>query len=184
VPGYRHFIKTLLFSILVTIGTSLNAQDFKKLDKSPLDIAAYPSNYRESNKELKIIYSRPQLKGRSLSKLAPNGEIWRTGANEAPELILYKAFNLNGTNLKAGSYALLTIPGEKEWTVILHSDLNTWGSYFYKKENDVVRISVPVTASSDSLETFSIAFEDNGNNIIMHMGWDMTRVAIPFKKIE
>jgi hypothetical protein len=55
-------IKILVFSILVTIGTSLSAQDFKKLDKSPLDIAAYPSNYRESNKELKIIYSRPQLK--------------------------------------------------------------------------------------------------------------------------
>jgi len=92
-------IKTLAFLILVTIGTSLSAQDFKKLDKSPMDIATYPSNYRESNKELKIIYSRPQLKGRTLSKLAPNGEIWRTGANEAPELTLYKDFYFNGINL-------------------------------------------------------------------------------------
>ena len=178
------FIKTLLFSILVTIGTSLSAQDFKKLDKSPLDIAAYPSNYRESNKELKIIYSRPQLKGRTLSKLAPNGEIWRTGANEAPELILYKDFYFNGINLKAGSYALLTIPGEKEWTIILHSELNAWGSYFYNKENDIARISVPVKTTSDSLEAFSIAFEEDDKNIIMHMGWDSIRVAVPFKKVQ
>ena len=181
----KNLRSTIFFCAFALMTSQLTfSQEFKKLDKSPMDVAAFPTSYKISDKIVKVTYSRPQLKGRALTKLAPTGEVWRTGANEAPELILYKSFNLNGTDLKAGSYALLTIPGEKEWTIILHSDLNTWGSYFYKKENDVVRISVPVTASSDSLEAFSIAFEDNGNNIIMHMGWDMARVAIPFKKIE
>ena len=175
-------ISTLLFALLMAIGSSVNAQEFRKLDKSPMDIAAFPTSYKEANKQMKVIYSRPQLKGRELSKLAPNGEVWRTGANEAPELVLYKDFNLNGTKIKAGSYSLLTIPGEKEWTIILNSDLNTWGSYYYNNKNDVARITVPTTYVSDSLEAFSIVLDSEDGNIIMHIGWDTLRVAVPFTK--
>ena len=175
-------ISTLLFALLMAIGSSVNAQEFRKLDKSPMDTAAFPTSYKEANKQMKVIYSRPQLKGRELSKLAPNGEVWRTGANEAPELVLYKDFNLNGTKIKAGSYSLLTIPGEKEWTIILNSDLNTWGSYYYNEKNDVARISVPTTYASDSLEAFSIVLDGEDGNIIMHIGWDTLRVSVPFTK--
>ena len=175
-------ISTLLFALLMAIGSSVNAQEFRKLDKSPMDIAAFPTSYKEANKQMKVIYSRPQLKGRELSKLAPNGEVWRTGANEAPELVLYKDFNLNGTKIKAGSYSLLTIPGEKEWTIILNSDLNIWGSYYYNEKNDVARISVPTTYASDSLEAFSIVLDGEDGNIIMHIGWDTLRVSVPFTK--
>jgi len=175
-------ITIFLFTLLMAIGSSVNAQEFSKLDKSPMDIAAFPTSYKDANKQMKVIYSRPQLKDRKLSKLAPNGEVWRTGANEAPELVLYKDFNLNGTKIKAGSYALLTIPGEKEWTIILNSDLNAWGSYYYNKENDVARITVPTTYASDSLEAFSIVLDGEDGNITMHMGWDTVRVAVPFTK--
>ena len=175
-------ISTLLMALLMAIGSSVNAQEFRKLDKSPLDAAAFPTSYKEANKQMKVIYSRPQLKGRELSKLAPNGEVWRTGANEAPELVLYKDFNLNGTKIKAGSYSLLTIPGEKEWTIILNSDLNTWGSYYYNDKNDVARITVPTTYVSDSLEAFSIVLDGEDSNVIMHIGWDTLRVSVPFTK--
>ena len=175
-------ISTLLFALLMAIGSSVNAQEFRKLDKSPMDAAAFPTSYKEANKQMKVIYSRPQLKGRELSKLAPNGEVWRTGANEAPELVLYKDFNLNGTKIKAGSYSLLTIPGEKEWTIILNSDLNIWGSYYYNEKNDVARISVPTTYASDSLEAFSIVLDGEDGNIIMHIGWDTLRVSVTFTK--
>tara|TARA_B100000795_G_C22675208_1_gene389485 strand:+ start:153 stop:737 length:585 start_codon:yes stop_codon:yes gene_type:complete len=175
-------ITIFLFALLMAIGSSVNAQEFSKLDKSPMDIAAFPTSYKDANKQMKVIYSRPQLKDRKLSKLAPNGEVWRTGANEAPELVLYKDFNLNGTKIKAGSYSLLTIPGEKEWTIILNSDLNTWGSYCYNNKNDVARITVPTTYVSDSLEAFSIVLDGKDGNIIMHIGWDTLRVSVPFTK--
>ena len=175
-------ITIFLFALLMAIGSSVNAQEFSKLDKSPMDIAAFPTSYKDANKQMKVIYSRPQLKDRKLSKLAPNGEVWRTGANEAPELVLYKDFNLNGTKIKAGSYSLFTIPGEKEWTIILNSDLNTWGSYYYNNKNDVARITVPTTYVSDSLEAFSIVLDGKDGNIIMHIGWDNLRVSVPFTK--
>ena len=169
------FLFTLLFS------TQATAQKFSDLDVSPLDIASYPSNYKDSNKKIKIIYSRPQLKGRSLDQLAPNGKIWRTGANEAAELILYADFYLGKTLLKAGTYTLATIPGENEWTIIVNSDLNTWGAYFYNEANDVARISVPVTRSNSSIEAFSIAFAKSDGSVDMYMAWDTLQVKIPFK---
>jgi len=173
---------TIAFAFLMVLSLNVNAQEFSELDKSPLDIAAYPTSYKDANKQMKVIYSRPQLKGRELSKLAPNGEVWRTGANEAAELVLYKDFKLGDTTLKAGNYSFFTIPGDKEWTIIINSDLNTWGSYFYQEKNDVVRVKVPVTAGKESLEAFSITMAGTDNGVTMHLGWDMVRVAVPFMK--
>ena len=48
-----------------------------------MDAASYPSSYKISDKVVKVVYGRPQLKGRDLAKLAPNDKVWRTGANEA-----------------------------------------------------------------------------------------------------
>jgi len=173
------FSTFILFSLLFT--TNSSAQKFSDLDVSPLDISSYPTSFRDSNKQIKIIYSRPQLKERSLDKLAPNGTIWRTGANEATELVLYQDFNIGDTQVNAGTYTLSTIPGEKEWTIIINSDLNTWGAYFYNEANDVVRISVPATMGDTSIEAFSIAFTEAENGVDMHLAWDTVRVVVPFK---
>ncbi len=175
-------ITTFVFAFLMVLSSNVTAQKFKELDKSPMDIAAYPTSYKDANKQMKIIYSRPQLKDRKLSKLAPNGKVWRTGANEAAELVLYTDFKLGDTTLKAGSYSFYTIPGEKEWTIIINSDLNTWGSYSYKEENDVARLTVPATIVVESIEPFSIAIEGVDNGVIMHLGWDTVRVEVPFTK--
>lgn len=157
----------------------VNAQEFK-VDKSPMDQTAFPTSYREANKDIKVTYSRPQLKGRSLDKLAPNGEVWRTGANEAVEVTLYKDMNLGSTPVKAGTYTLYTIPGEKEWTVILSSDLNVWGSYFYKQENDVARINVPLETGQESLEYFGMEFTEVDKGAHLHIGWGTMRIQVPF----
>jgi hypothetical protein len=158
------------------------AQKFSDLDKSPMDAAAFPSDYRDANKLIKIVYSRPQLKGRDLSSLAPNGKVWRTGANEAAELSLYTDMKWGSTNIPAGTYTFYVIPGEKEWTAIISKDLNVWGSYFYKEENDVARISVPVKMADEDLEAFSIAFDQADGGVDMHLGWGKTRVVVPFRK--
>ena len=178
----RTLITSIAFVFTLLLCTNLQAQKFSSLDKSPMDVAAFPSDYKDSNKLIKIAYSRPQLKERSLSKLAPNGAVWRTGANEAAELTLYADMKLGSTMVKAGTYTVATIPGEKEWTIIINSDLNTWGSYFYKEANDVARITVPVTMADESLEAFSIAFTEGKSGIDMHLGWDKVRVKVPFSK--
>lgn len=170
------FLLTLFASTLI-FSTEATAQKFSGLDKSPADIAAYPSSYRVSDKAVRVIYSRPQLKGRSLSDLAPAGKVWRTGANEATEITFYKDATLGGKAVKAGTYALFTIPGEDEWTVILNSNLNQWGAYSYDSAADVARVSAKTSTDSESLEAFSISFDDSGSKMVM--GWGTTRVSLP-----
>jgi len=160
------------------------AQKFSGLDKSPMDIAAYPNDYKEANKTVRVIYSRPQLKGRSLSELAPAGKVWRTGANEAPEIQFYNAVDFGGKTIQAGTYSLFTIPGENEWTVVLNKNLNQWGSYSYDEGADVARVTVPSSSDGASLEEFSIAFKEVDGGVHMVMGWDKTRVAVPITMAE
>ncbi|RED47582.1 DUF2911 domain-containing protein [Seonamhaeicola aphaedonensis] len=172
----------LALTFIMLCSTNLSAQKFRGLDKSPMDAAAFPASYKEANKAIRIIYSRPQLKDRDLSSLAPNGKVWRTGANEAPELTLYKDMHLGNTLIKAGTYTFYVIPGDKEWTAIISKDINVWGAYSYNEANDVARLSVPVVSDEESLEAFSIVFDEKNNVINMHLGWGTTRVTVPFTK--
>jgi len=167
--------------VAFTFTSNVIAQEFSGLDKSPMDMAAFPTDYKVSDKAVRIIYSRPQLKGRSMVELAKPGEVWRTGANEAPEITFYKDVNFGGKDIKAGTYSLFTIPGAQEWTVILNSNMNQWGSYFYDESADVARVTVPNGSDGSSLEEFSIAFKEVDGGVHMVMGWDKTRVAVPIK---
>lgn len=173
-------ITTIAFGITMLVSSNVTAQKFPDLDKSPMDVAAYPNDYKVSAKLVKIAYSRPQLKGRPVSELAPNGKVWRTGANEAAEITFYKDMKLGTNKIKAGTYTLYTIPEKDTYTVILSKDLNVWGSYYYKQENDVARLSVPVTEAADSLEAFSMVFTKSDTGVVLNLGWDKVRVAIPF----
>ncbi|MGB5819805.1 MAG: DUF2911 domain-containing protein [Saonia sp.] len=170
-------LATLVFALVLS--NEVKAQEFSGLDKSPLDIAAYPSSYKVSEKAFKVTYSRPQLKGRSLSELAPAGKVWRTGANEAAEVTFYNDVTFGGKAVKAGTYSLFTIPGDTEWTVILNNKLNQWGAYSYDESADAVRVSAGVSSDSNSLEAFSIANKEVDGGVHMIMGWGTTRVAVP-----
>lgn len=155
------------------------AQKFPGLDKSPMDGASFPSSYKVSDKVVRINYGRPQLKGRAVSDLAPAGKVWRTGANEAPEITFYKDVKLGGGNISAGTYALFTIPGETEWTVILNSNLNQWGAYTYDEAADIARIKVTAKTDTKSIDAFSIVFEEADGGAHMIMAWGTTRIAVP-----
>jgi len=165
-----------VFALTIGYSNQAIAQNFKGLDKSPMDIASFPSNYRVSEKVIKILYSRPQLKGRSLEKLAPLGKKWRTGANEATEVTFYKDVVFGGTAVKAGTYTMYAIPGKTTWTVALSSQLNVWGVYFHKDENDVAKVTIPVKQTEENLDVFSIAIDED---MTINLGWGTTLISIP-----
>ncbi|TXD53175.1 MULTISPECIES: DUF2911 domain-containing protein [unclassified Polaribacter] len=178
-------IKTIfsiaIFTIALISSTNTFAQKFPKVDVSPMDASSYPVNWRNSDKLVKVVYSRPQLKGRTLDKLAPNDKVWRTGANEAAEITFYKDVTFGDRDVKAGTYTLFTIPTDTEWTIILSTQKNVWGSYFYDKTEDVVRVFGKVSKSKDVIESFSVVFEGEENAATMHLGWGNTVVSVPVK---
>ena len=157
----KNSIFTFAFFLITLISSlQLTAQNFKDLDKSPMDVAAFPSSYKISDKTVKVIYSRPQLNGRDLVKLASPEMVWRTGANEAAEITFYKDVIFGGKALKAGTYSLFTIPSfDGDWTVIINSARNVWGSYYYKQDQDVIRVSGKTSTTEENIEAFSMMFD-------------------------
>lgn len=175
----RKLMTLTTMALALVFANEINAQEFSGLDKSPADIASYPASGQVSDKKVKVIYSRPQLKGRSLADLTPAGEVWRTGANECTEITFYQDVKVGDQALKAGTYSLFTIPGDATWTIILNKNLNQWGAYSYEKAADVARIQAKASKASKSLEAFSIAFDEADNGVQMVLGWGTTRVAVP-----
>ena len=133
-----------------------------------------------------IEYNRPSKKGRDIfGGLVPYGEIWRTGANASTKVEFSEDVEVLGHPLKAGKYALYTIPGESTWTIIFHKNLSHWGvgGDNYKKEEDALRVTVkPVTMPEGvSIETFMMTVDlitPNGAEI--EILWDNVYVGIPF----
>ena len=168
-----------IFAITLVSSQQLTSQEFKSLDKSPMDVAAFPASYKNSDKIVKVTYSRPQLNGRDLAKLAPPEKIWRTGANEATEITFYKDVVFGGEALKAGTYSLFTIPSlNGDWTVIINSARNIWGSYYYNQDKDVIRVSGKTSKVEENIEAFSIIFD---KDMTLKMGWGKTVVSVSIK---
>ncbi len=126
-------------------------------------------------------YSRPNKKGRTVfGGLVPYDEVWRTGANSATTITFTDDVTIADNNVVAGKYALFTIPGKTEWTVILNKTAAQWGAYAYKKENDVLRFTVKATQLPFTSETFTMQFEDvKPGDMVLHLLWDKTLVTIP-----
>lgn len=130
-----------------------------------------------------VVYGQPSKKGRVIfgaegsQALEKYGKVWRTGANQATVITFKKDGMFGGKAVKAGEYGLFTIPGEKEWVVILNSDAKQWGAYSYKADKDVLRVTVPNVASKEAVEKLTFEVKDNA----LHFMWDMSGFAVPLK---
>ena len=179
--------KYFLVIACVVLGTiAVQAQKMVKLDKSPMDRSYCPTgsahDRKEGNKQVAAVtYSRPAKNGREVfGKLIPFGEVWRTGANESTEIKFYQDVTIGGKKIAAGTYSLFSIPGEKEWTLILSSDVDVWGAYSYNEKNDVVRVTVPVKKAESVFENLTIEFvREADSNPILQVVWDNVLVEMP-----
>lgn len=125
-----------------------------------------------------IVYSRPSARGRTM--LGGNekyGKVWRTGADEATTIEFDKAVKIEGQELAAGKYALFTIPGENEWTVIFNKTHNQWGAYNYDESKDALRVKVKPSKTKEFVETLTITPEKDKVSI----KWENTAVEFKVK---
>lgn len=129
---------------------------------------------------MQLIYSRPGMKGRKIfGDLVPFGKVWRTGANAATRIKFNDDVTIGGQLLKAGEYALYTIPGENEWTVIINKGSANWGTD-YKQEDDIVRVKAKPIKLNDPVETFTMQFENiKPASADLKLMWEKTAVAVP-----
>src|SRR5688572_16835362 len=131
-PSIMQSLPNRLFRILI-LGALIAAPVLAQDQTGPRINVPAPSpastvKQRVGFTDVEIAYARPSMKGRTIfGGLLPFGELWRTGANTATKITFSTPFKIGGTELPAGSYALYSIPGAKEWTVILNKATGEWG---------------------------------------------------------
>jgi len=147
----------LILAAVVSTTTSCAQQEDKS--KRPSPPATFTS---KADPKITIDYSQPAVKGRTIGKdIAPYGEVWRTGANEATTFEVNRDVKVEGQTLKAGKYGLFTIPGENQWTIIFNKVPNQWGAFKYDAKQDALRVNVKPTKAPSFTERMTFAEKDN-----------------------
>lgn len=128
--------------------------------------ASPPANVTQqipSGATIKIEYSQPSIKGRTIGKdIEPmEGKVWRTGANEATTFETNKDVTINGEKLPAGKYSLFTIFEGDEATIIFNKTWKQWGAFKYKMDDDALRVKTNVEEANTPSEkmTFTVSSE-------------------------
>jgi hypothetical protein len=152
--------------------------------QSPLDSLTFTV----AKQTVKVCYGRPSARGRTMigGKGVPYGKLWRTGANEPTVIFTPLALEIAGIKVPPGKYSLYSVPGEKEWEIIVNRSTSQWGhENEYTKEvqaQEVGRGKVPAERLSAPVETFTIGPDPaSGETQRLVLTWEKSRVAIPIK---
>jgi len=128
--------------------------------------------------KIEINYSSPGVKGRQIwGSLIPYDSIWRTGANQATNISFSTDVIINGTTVKKGKYALFTIPGRNNWTIILNTDADQFGAFNYKKSLDVARFTA-TTQMGDMKERMAFMIDPTSDSsATVTLCWEKLKVS-------
>lgn len=178
-------MKQLLTFLLVSLSAASYSQEkISFLTPPPSPEASFTQQLVKG--EITVIYSRPLARGRKIfGGLVPYDSIWRTGASGATTLHLTEEIMIGDKPLKEGKYALFTIPGVNEWTIIINTDTSLHGAFGYTSSKDVHRIKITAEKNDHFAEAFSISFTDltNRGSGFLTLAWENTVVKIPVRSL-
>lgn len=169
----------VLFTFAFTLMFSVNAQ-LETPQPSPFSKVEQKVGLTDVTLE----YSRPSMRGRTIfGDLVPYGKLWRAGANKNSIITFSTDAVINGTALKAGSYAIFVTPHERSWEIAFYSNTENWGA---PKELDrskiAANIKVETMKAPMKVETFTMTF-DNLTNSSAELAflWEDTMASVKFE---
>ena len=170
-------MKKVVVLLFALISTGVMAQGVKTPAPSPTQ--TIKQDFALSS--IEITYSRPAAKGRKIfGDLVPFGKIWRTGANAATKVTFGEDVKVGGVPVKAGSYAIYSVPNAKEWEIIINKGANNSGLTGYKTEDDVARFKVETGELPMMIENFTIILGNlTASSAAIQILWEHTAVEIP-----
>jgi hypothetical protein len=168
----------LVLLLAVVFNNEIAAQNAKASKKITQDISYYRAS-EVTPRLVEVVYGKPQKNRKKIfGKSVAYDKVWITGADKITKVKFYQDVLFGNVKVSAGTYALLTIPGEKEWKIILSDnlDINDVSQYF--PVFDVARITIP-SNKAKKIKKFSIGFKEKKDIVQMVLGWGSTRVEIP-----
>jgi hypothetical protein len=170
-------------AVVVVVGAGLAFLSNRNRTLSPPGKAEFSQN----DFSVSVNYSRPSVRGRVIfgtkeqGALQPYGEYWRLGANESTEITFNKGVLFNNQPLKAGTYRVYAYPGAEEFEIVVNTQLGRWGAFKPDKTLDIMRTKIPVAATENLVEqyTISIVSAEGGADVIFE--WANTKLVLPLR---
>jgi len=173
---HRGMRKTLILMLcLLFFAAAAIAEEAKKPLSPPAKAEA-----TIAGKKITIDYSAPSKRERVImGGLVPYDQVWRTGANAATTLTTESSLMIGSIHVPAGTYTLYTIPGEKDWTLIVNKQTGQWGTD-YDQAQDLGRTKMTVNAVKNPVETFVIGIKPvSEKNGLLTLTWENTEATVP-----
>ena len=131
-----------------------------------------------------INYHSPGVRKRIIwGGLVPYGEVWVTGAHSATTIAFEKKLSIGGKVIVAGKYAFFTIPGKKEWIVIINKQWDQHLATEYDEKEDVVRIKVKPAKNAHTERLQYVITDVKGNKGIISVAWEKLKISFDYKII-
>jgi hypothetical protein len=173
-------MKKLFLSVMaIAMSFALNAQI-----QTPAPSPAAKIEQTVGLTEVAIEYSRPAMRGRVIfGDLVPYGKVWRTGANMRTKVTFSDDVTVGGATLKAGSYAILTIPQADKWEVIFYTEYQAGGAPATLDDSKVAaRVMADVIPMPMNIDSFTISIDDlTSSSAVIGMLWEKAYVGVEFK---
>jgi DUF2911 family protein len=175
----RGLVGMTAVTMIVVAGIGLGAQKTTPVHPGKGGSPHVRSEWTVDGAKITIEYGRPSLKGRSEAELMPPGKEWRTGADEATTLTTDKMLMIGSLMIPAGTYTLYTVPGDKEWQLVVSKKTGQWGIP-YPAGEDFGRTPMTVSKNAKPVEQLTISVEDTaaGGNLIV--SWGTTKATAKF----
>ena len=110
------------------------------------------------------------------SRAAP----WRAGSNENTTIEFSTDVKIEGQPLAAGKYGFFIAYDPNECTLIFSKNSTSWGAFFYKPDEDVLRVKVKPVPADKSVEWLKYEFTDETpSSATVALQWE--KLVIPFK---
>lgn len=171
------FLASASLFVIALAAIMLHAQADKSKRPSP------PASTKcdlPGGKSITVDYSSPRVKGRKIfgSDIAPYGQVWRTGANEATTFVTTADLMVGGKHVPAGSYTLFTVPDKDKWVLIVSKKTGEWGIPYPGADSDLLRVDMTAAATSALVENFTIAFDKSAKGCALRIEWENTRATV------
>jgi hypothetical protein len=172
-------IGTMAVAMVVAAGIGVAAQKTTPVHPGKGGSPHVRSEWTVDGAKITIEYGRPSLKGRSEAEMMPPGKEWRTGADEATTLTSDKMLMIGSLMIPAGTYTLYTVPGDKQWQLVVSKKTGQWGIP-YPEGQDFGRTPMTVSKNAKPVEQLTISIEDTpgGGNLIV--SWGTTKATAAF----
>lgn len=134
-----------------------------------------------AGKSIAVDYYAPSMHGRKImGALVPFGQVWCTGANYATGLTTPADLQIGSLKLPKGAYSIWTLPGAKEWTLIINKETGQF-HLNYNSSLDFGRTKMNLKTLAAPVETFRVDLRaDGGNKGTLALDWETTEASIPF----